>query len=153
MATSQSQRTQNVEQVISVLCTAEAVLRGCNVCGTVTPTGLNDAALLAQLQADFPTAMWDAMMLAETLAYTRARGITIQFGSPPENFLNYDMALLGGPNICFAALCPRVRQVPQCATVQYSKHGSCYVGLRCDTVGACGVPNPADGCCPPQPAP
>lgn len=139
MTTTLAERNQNLTQVITVLCDAGAVARGCGSCSTAL-NGVAYADLLSGLQLGWPTVGWDSDRLDATLAYARSRGIVIFRGN--VYYLNYEMQRLGGGNLDWARLCPAVEQPVECVGMQTGK----YVDM---TPPECTTSNPANGCCPP----
>lgn len=141
-----TERNQNLTQVITVLCDAGAVARGCGGCATVL-NGVAYADLLAQLQVGWPTVGWDSVRLDETVAYARARGILSLRDS--LYYLNYTMQRLGGANLHWARLCPGVEQPSECIGMQAGKYVTSTPYPRIIEDPCAALANPANGCCPP----
>ena len=139
MTTTFAERNQNLTQLITVLCDAGAVARGCGGCSTAL-NGVAYADLLSELQLGWPTVGWDSDRLDATLSYARSRGIVIFRDN--VYYLNYTMQRLGGCNLEWARLCPAVEQPVGCVGMQTGKH----VDM---TPPECATPNPTNGCCPP----
>jgi hypothetical protein len=136
-----TERTQNITQLLAVLCGAGAVARGGAACA-VSLNGVAYADLLIALQLDYPAVGWDSVRLDATIAYMRARGMVVFTAG--LYYLNYTMQRLGGANLCWARLCPAVEQPTVCIGVQTGKYVDMSGGDPCAALD-----NPANGCCPP----
>jgi len=143
MSLTLEERTQNITQVLTVMCDNDAVAK---CCSNVSINGLSFATLLGLVQTEYPVDGWDADKLDVTVVYMRKRGIVLfQNGSYA---LNFYMLKLGGVNLEFAKLCPKVQQPYGCNFAQVGKYATCSQ-LPTMVESTCHVSDPYTGCCPP----
>ena len=121
MSQALQQRNTDISQVLTLLCEAGAIARGCGTCA-YAQDGVVFVNLLADLQSSYQTSAWTFQKLTDTLAYMRARGVVVVRNG--LYYLNYDMAKLGGTNEVWALMCPKVEQPNVCTTTQVPKYGS-----------------------------